>query len=127
MPATKRSDRNRTAEARALLADIDAWCARTDTEAGHIGAILFRHPGFVGLLRKRLQVTCEKEAMVRDLLTSNPEGASHLPAPSPHVHPKRGAKLAQRRLGAAGRAAPCQKCGGSAVCAYPSCPLREAA
>lgn len=56
---------NRTAEAQALLADIEGWCARTGTPETALGHALFLHPGFVGLLRKRLTLTVDKEIAVR--------------------------------------------------------------
>jgi hypothetical protein len=59
---------NRTDAATAMLAEIEAWCARTATPEGTIGHVLFFHPGFVGLLRKRLTLSEEKEIAVRAFL-----------------------------------------------------------
>ena len=65
---------NRNDAARALLGEIEAWCARTETPEGSIGHLLFLHPGFVGLLRKRLTVSEEKEETVRAFLAAHPMG-----------------------------------------------------
>lgn len=66
---------NRTAEARQLLTEIEAWCARTDTREGSVGHVLFLHPGFVGLLRLRLTVSVEKEIAVREFIyATHPDG-----------------------------------------------------
>lgn len=65
---------NRTAEAAALLQDVVDWCARTGTPETSIGHFLFLHPGFVGLMRLRLQVTEEKEAAVRQFMADHPNG-----------------------------------------------------
>lgn len=65
---------NRATPARRLLADIEAWCARTGTPETSIGHALFRHPGFVGLLRKRLQLSEIKEEQVRNFLERFPGG-----------------------------------------------------
>jgi hypothetical protein len=127
MRATKAADRNRTEAASALLADVDEWCAATKTNQSRVGSILFRHPGFVALLRKRLQVTQEKEGQVRDLIAANPDGVTDIPDQDPHVHPKLAPRLSQKLLLEAVRSAACQKCGGSCACSYPTCPLREAA
>jgi hypothetical protein len=119
--------RNNIAAGKALLADIDAWTLRTGTPEGKIGGVLFRHPGFVGLLRKRLIVTPESEKAVRDFLAQYPMGASHVEAPNPHMKtPKLSPQLAQRRLVASvGRG--CPKCGATdgRRCRYPTCPMRE--
>lgn len=72
-PARARNS-NRTAAARTLLEDIERWCASTDTKETAIGHVLFRHPGFVGLLRKRLTVSEDKEAAARDFLSLHPKG-----------------------------------------------------
>lgn len=65
---------NRTAEAKALLADIEAWCTKSQTAETAIGHRLFLHPGFVGLLRKRMTVSPEKEQAVREFMTEHPFG-----------------------------------------------------
>jgi hypothetical protein len=120
--------RNNIAAGRALLADIDAWCLRTGTPEGKIGGILFRHPGFVGLLRKRLIVTVESERAVRDFLAAYPMGANHIDAPNPHMKfPKPSPQTAQRRL-LASVGPGCPKCGASGRirCAYPTCPMCDA-
>lgn len=65
---------HRTDEARALLAGIEAWCARTATPETAVGHALFRHPGFVGLLRLRLQLSEEKERAVRAFMGAWPRG-----------------------------------------------------
>lgn len=67
---------NRTDAATALLADIESWCSRTGTPETSIGHLLFLHPGFVGLLRKRLTVSEEKEAAVRNFIAEHPSGWS---------------------------------------------------
>lgn len=67
-------ERNRTGAAARLLTEIESWCVRTGTQESLIGRVLFRHPGFVPLLRKRLTVSPEKEAQVRAFLTANPDG-----------------------------------------------------
>jgi hypothetical protein len=123
--------RNRTAEGAALLADIDAWCARTGAPQGKLGSILFRHAGFVALLRKRLTVTAETEEAVRQFIAEHPDGVGGIPIPSPFLKPRVGAMQAQRRLLAAVNDAtpPCRLCGRTpdTACRYPSCPLRVAA
>lgn len=75
-PEPKPNKSNRTAEAKALLADVEGWCAKTGTPETTIGHKLFLHPGFVGLLRKRLTVSPEKEEAVRNFLTEHPFGWS---------------------------------------------------
>lgn len=66
---------NRNDEARRLLTEIENWCERTDTPEGTVGHALFLHPGFVGLLRRRLTVTVEKEIAVREFIyCSHPDG-----------------------------------------------------
>lgn len=59
---------NRTEAASALLSEIESWCARTGTPEGHIGHVLFLHPGFVGLLRLRLTLSEEREIAVRQFI-----------------------------------------------------------
>jgi hypothetical protein len=120
--------RDNIAAGRALLVDIDAWTLRTGTPETKIGAVLFRHPGFVGLLRKRLIVTPESEKAVRDFLAQYPMGASHVAAPSMFLKiPKPSPALAQRRLLAS--VDPCSMCGdtGTTACSYPTCPRKAAA
>lgn len=80
---------NRTDAARRLLADVDAWCARTATAETKIGVILFRHAGFVGLLRKRLTVTEEKEGAVREFFEAHPDGAADVATPHPRLRSPR--------------------------------------
>lgn len=75
-PEPKVRTSNRTPEATALLADIEEWCRKTGTAETAIGHKLFLHPGFVGLLRKRLTVSPEKEEAVRNFLTEHPFGWS---------------------------------------------------
>lgn len=70
---------NRTAEAEALLAHIVAWCTRTGAPETQVGSILFRHPGFVGLLRKRLIVTADTERKVMEFLALHPDGYTSPP------------------------------------------------
>lgn len=76
LAATKQkpAKHNRTEAASRLLDEIETWCARTKTRETLIGRLLFRHPGFAGLLRLRLTVTEEKEAAVRAFLECNPDG-----------------------------------------------------
>lgn len=70
-----RGSSNRTAEAIQLLAEIEAWSARTGTRENAIGHVLFLHPGFVGLLRLRLTVSVEKELAVRRFIYhDHPDG-----------------------------------------------------
>jgi hypothetical protein len=79
-PVSSKVEYNRTDAAREVLTEIDAWCARTGTREGTIGHVLFLHPGFVGLLRKRLTISVEKEAAVRAFLRDHPHGyAGDLP------------------------------------------------
>lgn len=68
------NDYNRTDAATKLLADVEGWCRKTGSVETLVGRVLFRHPGFVGLLRKRLTATLEKEKIVRAFLADNPEG-----------------------------------------------------
>lgn len=121
---------NRTEAATSLLRDVEAWCASTGTAETAIGHLLFLHPGFIGLLRKRLTVTEEKESEVRAFMATHPAGwAGMLPlthangtrpverASSPAA--RRRIVEAQRRLAAkeAADAAPrvyrdpCPRCG----------------
>lgn len=65
---------NRTDAALQLLDDIQQWCARTATPQNSVGHVLFRHPGFVGLLRKRLTVSTFKETEVRQFMAEHPNG-----------------------------------------------------
>lgn len=67
-------EKNRTQDATVLLAEIEAWCARTATPETSVGHKLFLHPGFVGLLRLRLTLTEEKEAIVRTFMNDHPDG-----------------------------------------------------
>lgn len=60
--------------AKALLADVEEWCARTKTPETSVGHALFRHPGFVGLLRLRLMLSEEKEFIVRRFMVEWPRG-----------------------------------------------------
>lgn len=64
------TERNRTEAGAALLAEIERWSCRDRQSQSALGAILFRHPGYVPLLRKRLTVTIEREAMVRDYMAA---------------------------------------------------------
>lgn len=75
---------NRTAAAQALLDEVESYCLRTATPEGSIGHALFLHPGFVGLLRKRLTVSVEKEIAVRAFIyNDHPEGYR---GPLPKTH-----------------------------------------
>lgn len=65
---------NRTAAASQLLSDMQHWCSSTGTPPNSVGHVLFLHPGFFGLLRKRLTVTEEKEEAVREFMASYPNG-----------------------------------------------------
>lgn len=65
---------NRTEAAKALLCEVDAWCARTATPPTSVGHVLFLHPGFVGLLRKRLTLSEGKERDARQFLADHPNG-----------------------------------------------------
>ncbi len=68
-----------------LLAQIEAYCFRTGTRETDVGAILFRHGGFVGLLRLRGSLTPEKRAAVEHLLAEHPDGLDDLPIPKQHL------------------------------------------
>jgi hypothetical protein len=59
---------NRTTAAMSLLREIGDWCARTKTPETSIGRVLFLHPGFVGLMRKRLTLSEDKEIAVRQFI-----------------------------------------------------------
>ncbi|UZW55533.1 hypothetical protein NUH86_01640 [Sphingobium sp. JS3065] len=61
-------------EAAALLAEIERWCVRNIMAEVEIGHWLFRHPGFVALLRKRLTVRAVPAAMVRAMMARWPDG-----------------------------------------------------
>jgi hypothetical protein len=65
---------HRTDAALGLLNDVERYCARTRTPEQSIGHVLFRHPGFVGLLRLRLQLTEEKEAASSRICSLNGRG-----------------------------------------------------
>lgn len=66
---------NRHDAATAMLTEIEEWCARTATHETSIGHVLFLHPGFVGLLRKRLTLSEEKEIAVRQFIyCDHPDG-----------------------------------------------------
>ena len=65
---------NRADAARQVLAEINDWCARNNAAETLIGRVLFLHPGFVGLLRKRLQLSEAKETIVRRFLAAHPNG-----------------------------------------------------
>jgi hypothetical protein len=66
---------NRGDDARQLLTEVEDWCGRTSTPEGTVGHALFLHPGFVGLLRKRLTLSVEKEIAVREFIYWNhPDG-----------------------------------------------------
>lgn len=121
-------DHNRIEAGKALLSSIEEWCRRTRTRETHVGQILFRHPGFVGLLRKRFLVTLEKEAAVLDFLAEHPGGVKRIPLPNPHLRVPKGAPAAQRRMLAATEIGRCAKCGQvePGECHYPSCPMRDA-
>lgn len=74
----------RTQAARTLLAEIEEYCARTNIRETVIGHALFRHPGFVGLLRLRLQLSEEKERIVRGFMGRWPNGY-HGELPNSHI------------------------------------------
>lgn len=57
-----------------LLQAIELYCAATGTAETLIGAVLFRHPGFVGLLRRRGTATAEKARAVERLFAAHPHG-----------------------------------------------------
>lgn len=69
----------------ALLAEIESYCALTGTPEGKIGGLLYRHPGFVGLLRLRGLVAPDKAEAIRRLMASNPDGLAHVEAPNPRM------------------------------------------
>lgn len=69
-------DSYRTEAAKKLLAEIEEWSARTGTPETTVGHVLFRHPGFAGLIRKRLTVSRQKEAQAREFLEQYPDGYS---------------------------------------------------
>jgi hypothetical protein len=87
--------------ATAMLKEIESYCKRTKTPEQTIGHALFRHPGFVGLLRLRLMLSAEKEAAVRQFMRAWPNGYhGDLPhmftkAPKPKVHPVRHTEAAK--------------------------------
>lgn len=57
-----------------LLAKIDAYCSRTGTPETFIGRLLFRHDGFVALLRLRGMLTMGKRIAVEQLMAEYPGG-----------------------------------------------------
>lgn len=71
-----------------LLGEIEAWCGRTGTTEKQLGAALFRHWGYVPLLRKRGTVTEKTAATVRQFMADHPDGiakpgAATAPAAAP--------------------------------------------
>jgi hypothetical protein len=118
---------NRTDAARSLLADLKQWCMDTETPETSVGHVLFFHPGFVGLLRKRLQVTPEKEAAAREFMADNPDGwrgplpeAAVFGSFGPAANPRRGRSIKRQKtaIREAERAEiprvdrdPCPRCG----------------
>ncbi|MEV5033660.1 hypothetical protein MRBLMC3_002897 [Sphingobium sp. LMC3-1-1.1] len=64
----------RSGEAMALLQAIEGWCARNLVAETRVGEWLFRHAGFVALLRKRLTVRSVPALMVRALMARWPDG-----------------------------------------------------
>jgi hypothetical protein len=121
--------------ATAMLKEIESYCKRTKTPEQTIGHALFRHPGFVGLLRLRLMLSVEKEAAVRQFMRAWPNGYhGDLPhmftkAPKPKVHPVRhteAAKLTDEEIRARQtNRDPCQRCGcrGDIGCGHSKAPL----
>ena len=61
-------------EARELLAQIDAWCARHRIPDNVFGALACDFGGFVGLLRKRLSARMRMATLARYLIASRPDG-----------------------------------------------------
>jgi hypothetical protein len=75
---------NRGDDARQLLTEVEDWCGRTSTPEGTVGHALFLHPGFVGLLRKRLTLSVEKEIAVREFIYWNHPDGYRGPLPLTH-------------------------------------------
>lgn len=115
-PIARAPKSNRTAEAKSLLADVKEWCLKTGTAETAIGHVLFLHPGFVGLLRKRLTVTAEKEEEVRAFLTEHPFGwpgtlpVKHANGTRPVKHPAVGRPPLPAMRATVDRT-PCSYCG----------------
>lgn len=57
-----------------MLREVDDYCARTGTHETKIGEVLYRHPGFIGLVRHRAKAGVEKIAEVRLLMKQYPDG-----------------------------------------------------
>jgi hypothetical protein len=92
------TEHNRTEAAKRLLARIELWCDRTGTPESTIGHALFGAPGFVGLMRKRLTVSGDKEQSVRDFFEEYPDGFhGELPALFPNGMKPRRAAVEQMR------------------------------
>lgn len=120
---------NRDFAAAALLGDIAIYCARVGIKETLLGRLIFRHGGFVGMVRKRMTVSPEAEAKVRQFMTDHPDGVEALPVPAQNLKPRLSTREAQRRLAEACGPDPCPACGHRRVspCAYAACPLRRAA
>jgi hypothetical protein len=122
-------ERNRTFAAVTLLTDIAVYCNNTRSDEKTFGRILFRHDGFVPLLRKRLTVTPQTETIVRNFMDQNPVGIKKLPVPRQNMRARKSPKEAQRHMRAAVTGPMCKLCGEghSSPCHYPYCPLRSIA
>lgn len=64
-----------------LLARIEAYCAATGTKETVIGRLLFRHDGFVALLRLRGTLSGGKRIAVEQLLAEHPRGLEGVELP----------------------------------------------
>lgn len=107
-------DYNRTDAAQRLAEDVTEWCAATATPPNSVGHVLFLHPGFVALLRKRLTVTPEKEEAVRAFMAAHPAGWRGK-LPQTHLNwDKARIRRVERTSGALPPTVdrdPCQRCG----------------
>lgn len=72
-PPRPRVELNRTDAGAELLGQIEGWSGDERWIESQLGNLLFRHPGYVPLLRKRLTVTIEKERLVKGFMAAFPD------------------------------------------------------
>jgi hypothetical protein len=87
---------NRHESAKELLKEISVWCVDTGTKETAIGHALFLHPGFVGLLRKRMTLSEESEIAVRSFIYHDFPDGYHGELPKTHAHGTRPVKRASK-------------------------------
>lgn len=73
VPKPDRIQHNRIEQGRELLGQVEGWSGDRRWIESRLGDLLFRHPGYVPLLRKRLTVTPRSEAVVKAFIEAFPD------------------------------------------------------